>query len=164
MKRLLFYSLLLFVFAISIQQSYAQRGSRVVDNDLRDQVSALISERNFTLTATTAMPMGGPSKRLDGSYGFQVKNDSVYSYLPYYGRAFSVPYGGGEGLNFDGLIHNYTVEQTKRNNTRINLSVVTKEDTYKIMLEIGIDGGALIQISPNNKQGMTFNATLELSR
>ena len=60
------------------------------------------------------MPMKGGSKHLTSDYSLEIRNDSVYSYLPYFGVAYNVPYGGGKGLNFSAPLSEYTSTYSKK--------------------------------------------------
>ena len=64
----------------------------------KEAVRQLIVSEDYKIDVNTAMPMRGRSIPLTSQYSLQIRNDSVFSYLPYYGRAYSVPYGGGSGL------------------------------------------------------------------
>ena len=64
----------------------------------KEAVKNLIESENYKIDVNTAMPMRGRSIPLTSSYSLEIRNDSVISYLPYYGRAYSIPYGGGDGL------------------------------------------------------------------
>lgn len=67
----------------------------------KEAVRQLIVSEDYKIDVNTAMPMRGRSIPLTSQYSLQIRNDSVFSYLPYYGRAYSVPYGGGSGLIFN---------------------------------------------------------------
>ena len=58
--------------------------------------------------------MKGGSKHLTSDYSLEIRNDSVYSYLPYFGVAYNVPYGGGKGLNLVLLYQNILQHIAKR--------------------------------------------------
>lgn len=66
----------------------------------KEAVKKLIASENYKIDVRTAMPMRGRSIPLTSPYSLEIRNDSVISYLPYFGRAYSIPYGGGDGLNF----------------------------------------------------------------
>ena len=74
--------------------------------------------------------MKGGSKHLTSDYSLEIRNDSVYSYLPYFGVAYNVPYGGGKGLNFSAPLSEYTSTYSKKGNAKITLKVRNEEDNY----------------------------------
>lgn len=48
------------------------------------------------------------------NYTLEIRNDSVFSYLPYFGVAYNAPYGGGKSLNFNASITGYTTRALKK--------------------------------------------------
>ena len=56
----------------------------------KEAVKKLIESENYKIDVNTAMPMRGRSIPLTSSYSLEIRNDSVISYLPYYGRAYSI--------------------------------------------------------------------------
>ena len=85
----------------------------------KEAVKKLIESENYKIDVNTAMPMRGRSIPLTSSYSLTIRNDSVISYLPYYGRAYSIPYGGGDGLNFKAILKEYNMEMDKKGNAVI---------------------------------------------
>lgn len=77
-------------------------------------VSLAIEARKYKIDVNRATPMKGGSKYLTSPYSIEVRNDSLYSYLPYFGVAYNIPYGGGKGLNFKESISEYTTEHEKK--------------------------------------------------
>jgi hypothetical protein len=63
-------------------------------------VKTALQERNYQIAVNRMYPSRGASKTVSSGYTVEVRNDSLISYLPYFGRAYDVPYGGGNGLNF----------------------------------------------------------------
>ena len=80
----------------------------------KEAVRQLIVSEDYKIDVNTAMPMRGHSIPLTSQYSLQIRNDSVFSYLPYYGRAYSVPYGGGSGLIFNAPLKEYTMDMIRR--------------------------------------------------
>ena len=52
----------------------------------KEAVRQLIVSEDYKIDVNTAMPMRGRSIPLTSQYSLQIRNDSVFSYLPYYGR------------------------------------------------------------------------------
>jgi len=89
----------------------------------KEAVRQLIVSENYKIDVNTAMPMRGRNITLSSPYSLEIRNDSVFSYLPYYGRAYSVPYGGGSGLIFNAPLKEYTMDLDKKGNAVIKFSV-----------------------------------------
>lgn len=92
----------------------------------------------FTIKATFnyAYPLDGRPIQLTEPYYVEVRNDSLFSYLPYYGGASFIPYNGGKALNFDAPILRMEGE-TYSNNERTTyyIEVQTPEDRHLYQLD-----------------------------
>ena len=97
----------------------------------KEAVRQLIVSEDYKIDVNTAMPMRGRSIPLTSQYSLQIRNDSVFSYLPYYGRAYSVPYGGGSGLIFNAPLKEYTMDMDKKGNAVIKFSARSPEDFFE---------------------------------
>lgn len=80
----------------------------------KEAVKKLIASENYKIDVRTAMPMRGRSIPLTSPYSLEIRNDSVISYLPYFGRAYSIPYGGGDGLDFKAPLKEYDMKWIKK--------------------------------------------------
>ena len=86
-------------------------------------VREAVDAKAYKINVDRVMPMKGGSKHLTSDYSLEIRNDSVYSYLPYFGVAYNVPYGGGKGLNFSAPLSEYTSTYSKKGNAKITLKV-----------------------------------------
>lgn len=80
----------------------------------KEAIKKLIASENYKIDVRTAMPMRGRSIPLTSPYSLEIRNDSVISYLPYFGRAYSIPYGGGDGLDFKAPLKEYDMKMDKK--------------------------------------------------
>ena len=62
-------------------------------------VREIVDSGRIKIDVDRAVPMAGRSVNLTSPYSLEIHGDSILSYLPYFGRAYSAPYGGGEGLD-----------------------------------------------------------------
>lgn len=90
-------------------------------------------------------------------YSLTVIGDSINSYLPYFGRAWNVPYGGGKALNFTGHIRDYHSSWVSDQQVRIALIVENDEDIYQYDVDIFLNGAAYINVSSRNRQTIGFS-------
>lgn len=127
---------------------------------LSTEVKEMIEGKQFTIDVNRALPMGGNSVNLTSSYSFELKGDSAISYLPYYGRAYSVPYGGGDGLRFEKPIAEYECSYDKKGVANIKFITRTDDDRYRFSIQIYPGGSAYINVSPTNKQSISFQGEL----
>jgi len=136
--------------------------TRQLTVDQQYQLKEAIGNRDFKVDVNRAYPLSGRSINLTSPYALTVKGDSIKSYLPYFGRAYSIPYGGGEGLNFEGKINNYTVESGKKNATVITMDITSSDDRINYVVQIYPNGVASIYVTPQNRQAISFDGEVDL--
>lgn len=123
-------------------------------------VKELIVSENYKIDVTTAYPMRGRSIPLTSPYSLEIRNDSVISHLPYFGRAYSIPYGGGNGLIFKTLLKEYTMDMDKKGRARIKFKARNPEDQYEFNVTIYDNGSASIDVNMQNRQSINFMGNL----
>ena len=62
-------------------------------------VKTALQERNYQIAVNRMYPSRGASKTVSSGYSVEVRNDSLISYLPYFGRAYDVPDNGSADIN-----------------------------------------------------------------
>ena len=120
------------------------------------EIKEMIDEQRFTIDVDRALPMGGRTVNLTTPYSFEMRGDSAISYLPYFGRAYSLPYGGGDGLRFEESITDYQSTFGKKGTARIKFVTRTKEDTFRFDVQVFSNGSAIISVTPTNRQSITY--------
>ena len=142
MKNVRIFWLVGIVLLLAGQSLYAQ-SKKEKKEQKANEVKELIDSKRFTVDVDRAIPMGGRSVNLTSPYSLEMRGDSVISYLPYFGRAYSAPYGGGDGLRFEGSI---------------------TDDTFAFSVQVFSNGSATINVTPVNKQNITFYGELALEK
>ena len=127
-------------------------------------VREAVDAKAYKINVDRVMPMKGGSKHLTSDYSLEIRNDSVYSYLPYFGVAYNVPYGGGKGLNFSAPLSEYTSTYSKKGNAKITLKVRNEEDNYLYNITIYPNGSSNIQVTPTNRQSISFSGEMDLKK
>ena len=116
-----------------------------------------IEKREFIIDVDRMMPTGGRSRVLTSSYSLEINGEDVKSHLPFEGRAYSIPYGGGEGLIFNSKISEYVSSVDAKGRAVIEFRTKTKEDQYVYRIEIYPNGSASIHVRSNNRQAISFS-------
>lgn len=144
------------VLGVTVSQDKAVRRSAAAQ-----KVRNAVESRCYTISVDMMQPRSMPPRSLDYGYGVRVAGDSVYSCLPYAGRAYSVPYGGGRALRFDGLIRSYSAQRKRKNRIVVTLSVANDEDTYTYTFNIYDSGNASVVVQPVNREGISFTGNID---
>lgn len=127
----------------------AQLAERII-NDLNN--------RHYQIDVNDATPDGwGRVIHLTSLYSVTVAGDTLISYLPFFGRAYSVPYGGGSGLNFTGVISQYDETISRKGEHIISMEVVSKEDSYRYIISVFDNGRATVSVTPRQRSHIFFS-------
>ena len=126
------------------------------------QIDGMLAERLYNIDFDRAYPMSAPSFHLSYPYYISVIGDRVESFLPYFGRAYTVPYGGGEGLRFAAPISEYAEKVTRKGAREITFKARTDEDLYDFILTVYPLGECNLSITPGQKQQISFSGQIDL--
>jgi hypothetical protein len=126
-----------------------------------EEVKNLIENKTFVFIPTHAMPLGGGSIQLSYTFEAEVKGDSIFSYLPFYGVAYHVDYGSrNSAFDFSLPIEKYEMEEDG-NAYRINLEVKNKMDYITYSMHVSEMGYATLNVTSTNRQAISYYGRIE---
>ena len=161
MKNVLCLSLLLASAAILWSSCATSEEKAAQMAQLSANVTNALNNRDYKIAIDRMYPMRGSSRHVSFGYSVEVRNDTLFSYLPYFGRAYNVPYGGGKGLNFSAPIESYRESQPKDDRRHIEISLSNDEDTYQYIIDIFTNGSANIDVIPRERDRITYYGELD---
>lgn len=155
-KWMLILSVLAFVACSTLTpaEKEAQRVARA------QAVEKMLADRHYTINVQMLYPHRGAAKNVSGTYSLEVRGDTLVSYLPYLGRAYQVPYGGGKGLNFSEIISHYSSAKDAKGQTHVTIGLTNDEDTYQFTLSIFDDGSTTIDVLSKQRDPITFSGMM----
>lgn len=157
MKRVNYFVWMALVLSVIMSGCSATKGLTKEEKAANEaQLRAAIENRTFVVDVDRALPMSGSSRMLTSPYTLTINGDTVKSYLPYFGRAYSVPYGGGEGLIFDSVVTDYQSSFDKKGKATIEFKTKSKEDQFVYRIYIFPNASASIDVSSVNRQQISF--------
>lgn len=162
MKKLLF-SILLGSSACAILSGCAsaeERAARAAEQAAK--VTKALEARDYKIAVNRMYPMKGSSRSVSYGYSVEVRNDSLISYLPYFGGAYNVPYGGGKGLNFSERIGSYRESQKNNGERQIEINVTNEEDTYIYLIKVFSNGNSSIDVTSRQRDHISYSGELEV--
>ena len=164
MQRVIYSSLVIF-FAIFFLNSCATSEEKAAQMAvLSANVTNALDNRDYKIAIDRMYPMRGSSRQVSYGYSVEVRNDTLISYLPYFGRAYNVPYGGGKGLNFTAPIGSYQ-EFMKRNGQRhIEIGVTNEEDTYFYTIEVFDNGNSSVEVRARQRERISYSGNVEFGK
>ena len=132
--------------------------------ELSANVTNALNTREYKIAIDRMYPMRGSSRHVSYGYSVEVRNDTLISYLPYFGRAYNVPYGGGKGLNFTAPISDYQ-EYLKRNGSRhIEIGLSNDEDIFLYTIEVFDNGSSIVEVRSRQRERISYSGTIVFDR
>src|ERR671912_527219 len=103
MKYLLYFSFILMILGFYPENAKAQKMDK-------STIKELVESKNFIFKVQTVMPAGSSNIQVTSDYDIKLIGDSLVSYLPYFGRAYSADYGQPGGINFTSTEFQYNLK------------------------------------------------------
>lgn len=127
-----------------------------------EAVQKALNSKAFTIHVEQMHPQSVRSRVLNSYYSLELRNDTVFSDLPYFGEAYSAVLGGGKGLVFDAPISDLEITPEKKGKTRVRFTTKNEEDVYTYTLIFWENGSATINVQPMRRQFISYIGHLEL--
>lgn len=125
------------------------------------QIQERLDSRRYKVDINYMRPLRGASRALTSPYSLTVNGDRVISYLPYFGVAYNVPYGGGKALNFEGKILEYQEATVRGDRRRILFVTNSGEDQLIYQLDVFGNGKASLNVRSRNREAIDFDGFLD---
>jgi hypothetical protein len=131
------------------------------DEEKIAQVKQQIESQRYSISVDYMLPNRAAARSLTTLYSLAVRGDTLISYLPYFGRAYSIPYGGGSGLIFTATLIDYSFSFNYKGTARISLRARSESDIFLFYIEVFSNRRANIRVTSNNREGISFSGQLE---
>lgn len=157
--------LVLFISGMLIQPVEAQKAKEIeklaqLEKEF-SQTKALIETNRFKIEIDRVYPQSGKDVSRFNPRGYITVNDSIAEgHLPFFGRAYSLPYGDGGGIDFDALVKDRTVKITDKKKKKIityQFSVTGKNDVFLISIDFTAGGNCHINLTSNNRTHIAYS-------
>lgn len=166
MKKLynLFIAVLPFVTATLI---FGCSGTKSVSNEQVTDSTILrnmIAAQTFVFVPQYASPMGFRKRYLTGSYDISVQKDTVISYLPYFGRAYTAPLSPTDvDFDFTSTKFSYTITPNRKG---WNVSIKPRDQSYleELYFTIYTNGSASLNVISINKSFISYDGYIAVKR
>ena len=122
-------------------------------------IRKMLDKRSYQIDVNYMIPQRGEAQSVS-SFSLTVDGSSIDSQLPYAGQAWSLPYGGGKGLNFKGEIDSYEDKGSLKDGRTIVLGVKNDEDSYVYTLTVYDNGTVYINVSCRNRDSISYNGNI----
>jgi hypothetical protein len=150
---------LLLLILVSAFGSFAMAQDENKDRSGQDvEVKALVDAKRFTFKAQSVHPQRGRIVQLNSEYDLKVSGDTVRSYLPYFGRAYSAPIDGrGGGIDFTSKDFEYSEKARRKGGWDITIKPKDVSDVREMNLVVFENGKASLRVTSNNREPISYN-------
>ena len=152
-KNLLKVALLILTILAAGFAGYSQNSDP--DNE---KIKSMIESRNYTFRAQAAIPQRGGTRYLSSEYDLNVSKDTITSFLPFFGRAYSAPIDPTKGgIKFTSTDFTYEVEKKKQG---WDITITPKDaraDVRYLVLSLSDDGYGTLRVISTNRDGISFS-------
>lgn len=131
-------------------------------------ITSIVPARTFVFRAQSVLPMSGRTRQIAGDgYEVIISKDTVNSYLPYFGRAYSAPIDpSNAGVTFISTDFEYTEAPRKDGGWEITIKPRDVREVQQLFFSVSENGYGSLQVTSNNRQPISYNGiiTAESSR
>ncbi|HCE59123.1 MAG TPA: hypothetical protein DER09_15145 [Prolixibacteraceae bacterium] len=162
-------SILLFTLILSVATSFAQKEVKKSNSELKaelkrakaEAIREIVKSKNFVFKAETVNPMNTRTKTLTSDFGIEVRNDTVFSYMPYYGNTYSRDYTTFKDspMGFIQPVDTFTTKRTKKGYL-VKIRVTNVHDVIDLNFHINLDGLATASASSINRQAISYTGVI----
>lgn len=121
----------------------------------------MLVSKSFIFKAQSAWPLQGTVVQLNAGFDMKVLGDSINTYLPYFGRAYTASYTNTGGINFTSTKFEYKVKEKSKGGWEIDIKPSDAKDISGLFYSISTNGFATLQVLSNNRQAISFYGIIE---
>ena len=121
------------------------------------EIKKLIESKKYVFVVQSASPVSWGTIQLNTSYHFYVNKDSLISYLPYFGRAYTANIVSTKSpLDFSSADFTYTAKARKKGRYEISIELKDQNDARQINLSVSSSGYGTLHINSLSRQPISF--------
>lgn len=124
-------------------------------------IKRIVESKNFVFKAEIARPVRGGNMQLSSGYDLTITPSSITAYLPFYGRAQTVPIGASDGgIKFTSTNFDYAVDA---NSKAWKITIKTNDVSHvrQLFLAIYSNGTAALDVMNINRDDISFRGYIK---
>jgi hypothetical protein len=152
--------LLVIPFLTFAQQEPNKSKKQIKEEQKKEQIEKIreiVRSKNFVFKAETVNGVNSRTKNLTTDFGVEVRNDSVFSYMPYYGNTYSRDYTShtDSPMGFIQPIDSYSMKKTNKG-YHIDIDVTNNHDVINLKFHINKDGETTLSANSINRSSVSY--------
>ena len=149
---------ILFVSVFSFSFSHAQEKNEAT-------LKNLLTSKSFIFKAQSAWPLQGTVVQLTPGFDMKLLNDSINTYLPYFGRSYQASYGSANnGINFTSTKFEYKLKEKEKGGWELVIKPSDAKDISQLIYSISKNGYATLQVTSLNRQAISYYGIIEKAK
>jgi hypothetical protein len=159
---LVIWILIISLFTINAQEKKSKKEIKAEKKAQQfEEIKKIAESKTFVFKANNANPMQGRTVNLTSDYDVRITQDSIFSYLPFFGVAYSVNYGGTDSpMIFNKPFETCNFETTK-NGYLVKVLVKNESDRLEYSFHISVTGSTSLNVSSLNRQSISYNGIIQ---
>ena len=166
MKRNLISMTCVFLTLIVLMGCATSKEKAARKTEQADRVESALAERHYKIAVNMMIDPSETEEKvnqlLPQPYRLEVRNDSLYSFLPKNGNNWIMNTLGQGGLILLEPICSYQEVMTKKGKRHIEIGVENVEDSYTFLIDVTADGNSYISVYPRKRERISYYGNLIL--
>lgn len=156
---------LVLILSFSVLFAQEKQSKKQIRTERKSQkiqlIKSIVDNKTFVFKAYSVVPKNERTKTLISDFGIEVRNDSIFSYLPYYGNTYSRDYSSFKDspMGFAQPMESYKRVKTKKG-FEVNIKVKNTNDLIDLVIHISKMGSATVVASSINRQAITYTGEI----
>ena len=123
-----------------------------------EKVGKILDAQRYVFKAQSVHPTRGRVVQLNTDYDLKVSPDTIQSYLPYFGRAYSAPIGESGGpMDFVSKDFEYARKARRKGGWDISIMPKDGKGVREMFLVVFENGSASLRVTSNNREPISYN-------
>jgi hypothetical protein len=162
-------SILLITLVFSVLTLAAQPEAKKSKSELKaelkrakaEAIREIVKSKNFIFKAEMVNPGNSRPKSLTTEFGIEVRNDTVFSYMPYFGNIYSRDYTTQKNsvMGFIQPIESFATKRTKKGYL-VEIRLTNIHDVIDMNFHISLDGLTSVSASSINWQSIAYTGEI----
>jgi hypothetical protein len=165
MKNLALILLIVFSATLVFGQETQKKSKKQIRSEKKAEkikhIKSLVDNKTFVFKAITVIPKIEKTRTLTTDFGMEVRGDSIYSYLPYYGNTYQNNYSNlyTSPMGFIQKIESYKKTKDK-SGFEVNIKVNNNGDFLDLTFHISKMGDATLVASSLERQSISYTGEI----
>ena len=122
----------------------------------RQTIGEKIESKNYTISFNKADPLREKNVSLTSGYTLTIENDSIYSLLPFFGKASYTSSTDRNEIRFREPHINYQLRSAKKDNYEIRFNVKRADYQYEFLLWVYDNDKCALTVNSPQRESITY--------